>query len=169
MIVITGHTSGIGKELQQHLSERESCMGLSRSNGFDINNIDDIVSKTQSVGTRVFINNAYAENNIQSKLLMAVSMIPDIRVINIGSISAYRQDANTHAQIEYASNKTHLKATHEHLHRLGFDTTLVELGAVDTEYNKYKKCPKLGLKDLHDVFDLIVYSKVNVHTIRIQP
>jgi len=56
-VAITGHTSGLGKEL---FTRFENVVGFSRSNGFDITDIEkrkDIISSINECD--VFINNAH--------------------------------------------------------------------------------------------------------------
>lgn len=61
-IVITGHTGGIGKAIYDKFKEI-SCheiVGLSRSNGYDIDkNFDKVVEA--AAGADLFINNAYRD------------------------------------------------------------------------------------------------------------
>jgi hypothetical protein len=59
-VSITGHTSGIGKHLYESL---DNTIGFSRSNGFDIeneNNLDKIYELSKDC--HVFINNAYFQD-----------------------------------------------------------------------------------------------------------
>ncbi len=55
-VVVTGHTSGLGKTLYDRLSEKHHTIGLSRSNGHDLSK--DIAS-FQVENFDVYINNAY--------------------------------------------------------------------------------------------------------------
>ena len=145
-ICITGHTSGIGKGLYELYRTDGNAVGMSRSTGYDITNVQLIVNAMQVGDT--FINNAYAPNIAQSKLLEAIitKFNPgDLRIINIGSVSAHRTDADTLARITYATDKAHLFQTHEHMVRLGHHSTYIELGMVDTDYNREKTGPKLGI------------------------
>lgn len=83
-IVITGHTSGLGKYIFDHFNKdlNNQVIGLSRSNGYDLNtSIDEIVNISD--GCDVFINNAYANlkqhelvkrlNNRVSKIIVSGS------------------------------------------------------------------------------------------------
>ena len=45
-IAITGHSKGIGKSIFDTLQQSHDCKGFSRSNGYDITDILDIIEKT---------------------------------------------------------------------------------------------------------------------------
>lgn len=87
-IVITGHTSGIGKEIYDKFKEI-SCreiIGMSRSNGYDIeHDFDKIVE--EATGAEMFINNAYRGSQ-QLKLFHALKNKVDMMVV-MGSVSRF--------------------------------------------------------------------------------
>ncbi len=87
-IAITGHTSGIGKEIYDKFKE-VSCreiIGMSRSNGYDIeHNFDKIVE--EATGAEMFINNAYRGSQ-QLKLFHALKNKVDMMVV-MGSVSRF--------------------------------------------------------------------------------
>lgn len=87
-IVITGHTSGIGKAIYDKFKEI-SCreiVGLSRSNGYDIDAEFDKVVEAAS-GAELFINNAYRDSQ-QLKLFHALKDKVDMMVV-MGSVSRF--------------------------------------------------------------------------------
>jgi hypothetical protein len=72
-IAITGHTSGIGKALFDYFFSY-TPMGFSRSNGYNINHIENrkkIIN--QCADCDVFINNAYS-NGLNSQLYLLQEM-----------------------------------------------------------------------------------------------
>ncbi len=87
-IIITGHTSGIGKSIYDKFKE-VSCreiIGMSRSNGYDIDkDFDKIVD--EAAGCELFINNAYRDRQ-QLKLLDALKDKVDMMVV-MGSVSRF--------------------------------------------------------------------------------
>lgn len=87
-IIITGHTSGIGKAIYDKFKEI-SCreiVGMSRSNGYDIDkDFDKIVEEAS--GCELFINNAYRDGQ-QLKLLEALKDKVDMMVV-MGSVSRF--------------------------------------------------------------------------------
>ncbi len=102
-VVITGHTSGLGKEFYDHFIHRDhEVIGLSRSNGYDISkNIEDIVKIASSCD--LFINNAYAGDS-QLKLLMLLKNEVNNIVVCGSSSRNYLNIINT----EYSKNKHNL-------------------------------------------------------------
>jgi nucleoside-diphosphate-sugar epimerase len=87
-IIITGHTSGIGKAIYDKFTEI-SCRqiaGMSRSNGYDIDaNFDKIVEEAK--GCELFINNAYRDSQ-QLRLVEALKDKVDMMVV-MGSVSRF--------------------------------------------------------------------------------
>ena len=87
-IVITGHTSGIGKAIYDKFKEI-SCheiIGMSRSNGYDIDKDFDKIVK-EAAGAELFINNAYRDSQ-QLKLVEALKDKVDMMVV-MGSVSRF--------------------------------------------------------------------------------
>ena len=87
-IVITGHTSGIGKAIFDKFTE-VSChkiIGMSRSNGYDIEkDFDKIVEEAS--GADFFVNNAYRDGQ-QLKLFHALKDKVNMMVV-MGSVSRH--------------------------------------------------------------------------------
>lgn len=82
-IAITGHTRGLGKAIWDHLSDHE-LVGMSRSNGFDLNNdLDKIIETAKTCD--LFINNAHA-GTCQATLLG--KLYKDLPIITSGSNAA---------------------------------------------------------------------------------
>ena len=104
-IAITGHTKGIGKACAELLGQEHEIHGMSRSNGFDINNTKPIVMMTNSCD--VFINNAYSGTK-QSELfdeLFNMWREDDTKtIVNINSRSKYDGVRTT----LYGADKKHL-------------------------------------------------------------
>ena len=87
-IVITGHTSGVGKTIYDALNA-DSCreiVGLSRSNGYDIDaDFDKVVE--EATGAEIFINNAYRDSQ-QLRLVEALKDKVGMMVV-MGSVSRF--------------------------------------------------------------------------------
>lgn len=108
---ITGHTSGIGKALYDFFtSQGHTCLGFSRSNGFNIENSGDrerIIN--QSAECDVFVNNAYSYIN-NSQLLMLQEIYThwknlDKVIVNVSSrITEFSPD-NTSINQRYRTHK----------------------------------------------------------------
>ena len=85
-VVITGHTWGVGKALYEHFQTffGWEVIGLSRSNGYDIDVDFDKVVKAAS-GCFLFINNAYRDKQ-QTRLVNALKD-KVTKMIVMGSVS----------------------------------------------------------------------------------
>jgi hypothetical protein len=93
-VAVTGHTSGIGKEIFDYFSGLgHTCIGFSRSTGHDIS---DLAARLQIIEMSeecdIFVNNAY--NNFDDSQLNMLEEIysswwtKNKLIINIGSIVA---------------------------------------------------------------------------------
>ena len=102
-IVITGHTTGIGKYLYDHFSTNNTVIGISRITGYDLStNLAEVVELAK--GADLFINNA-AIDDCQIKLLESLHDKVG-KMIILGSIAGeYHQLINS----EYSENKKNLE------------------------------------------------------------
>jgi hypothetical protein len=102
-IAITGHTSGLGKEMFEHyVKQGHTVLGLSRSNGFDIiNKQDEIITAIDNFD--LFINNTHADESQLSLLDKAVNKVSKIVVIG-SALHLYRDIAT----FEYLEQKQRL-------------------------------------------------------------
>lgn len=82
-IAITGHTSGLGLSFYQHFSKHHDVIGLSRSTGHDIANVDDIVKEV--IGCDLFFNNAHL-NDCQATLIKKLH--DKLPIVTSGSMAA---------------------------------------------------------------------------------
>ena len=91
-IAITGHTSGIGKQLVYRLETAGyEVLGLSRSNGFDLADTNNVIEKILDFDPDVLFNNAYHPSG-QLTLLTHLHKLWEGRqkvIINTGSVAAY--------------------------------------------------------------------------------
>lgn len=91
-IVITGNTSGIGKQIQYRLKTAGyEVLGLSKSNGFDLADTSKVVQAILDFDPDVVFNNAYHPEG-QLKLLTHLHALWTGRqkvIINTGSVAAY--------------------------------------------------------------------------------
>ena len=86
-VVITGHTQGIGRALYESFTSAEwEVVGLSRSNGYDIDKDFDQVVEA-ATGADLFINNAYRDKQ-QTKLVHALKNKVKKMVV-MGSVSRH--------------------------------------------------------------------------------
>lgn len=91
-IIITGHTSPMGKDVYEHYSKTYNCLGVSRNTGYDLTKSEDqdrVVS--EALARDVFLNIAHV-GTAQSTLLMKLKQrwsqeSPLKKVITVGSLA----------------------------------------------------------------------------------
>jgi hypothetical protein len=161
-IAITGHTSGIGKVLFDYFVSY-TPMGFSRSNGYNINHVEDrkkIVN--QCMDGDVFINNAYSDGtNSQLYLLQEIYRAwaaKDKLIINISSrITDF---------VLLPSSPERLYQTH----KKDQDTFCIgkirspqivnlKLGMVDTPRVSMHNCNKLTDKDIVKIVSFVLENR----------
>lgn len=101
--IITGHTSGVGKEIYEHLKNQgHDVVGISRASGYDLSkDIDKIIEVAN--GCDLFVNNAYV-GDCQLQLLNHLHDKVN-KMIVMGSIAG---DYHQIIQSEYSNNKLKL-------------------------------------------------------------
>lgn len=134
-IVITGHTSGIGKSLYNALKEG-SCreiVGMSRSNGYDLEKDFDKIVK-EATGAELFINNAYRDRQ-QLELLRALKDKVDMMVV-MGSVSRFYPEIiptqYVHDKAELAEECRKISLDPNGIPLLHLDLSFIEGTIVDT-------------------------------------
>lgn len=148
IIGITGHTKGIGKAISNALSNH-TIIGCSRSNGYDIDNVDSIINAV--VDCDVFINNAY-NGYKQTELLEKLCDLwknTNKLIINIGStVTDYPRTEKhlDHLQWDYRDHKRSLRDTFRKLAKQTDSCRLVLIspGSTDTDMVKHHNCAKLN-------------------------
>lgn len=110
-IVITGHTSGLGKYIYDHFSNEHECIGLSRSSGYDINNIEKVAAIANTAD--IFFNNACS--GIQQSRLID-SCYRHTKIITSGSIGADFANIDDN---EYFRNKKIIEMNHNVKYKYG--------------------------------------------------
>lgn len=106
-VVVTGHTSGIGKEIFEYFSKdpNNSVFGFSRSTGYDIKNRairNEIIEF--STDADIFVNNAYSWHD-DSQLILLRNMFhkwhgQDKIIINMSSIAPAQPDQTTYSLLK---------------------------------------------------------------------
>ena len=72
-IVLTGHTSPMGKELYAHLSKEYEVIGVSRKSGYDLTKQEDVEKVVDmALDADLFINLAHVES-AQSQMLIMIN------------------------------------------------------------------------------------------------
>jgi len=164
-IAITGHTSGIGKAFFQSIDEE--ITGFSKTNGFDITNVESrkkIINLSKD--RDIFINNAHGEFGQTELLIELFKEWKDYnrQIINIGSRAAHviiPQDKLD--LLSYASQKLALKETIKNCQGYNCKVDYIWWGYVGTD-STFKKHPNIiDYIELDEAVEqikkLIIYKK----------
>ena len=107
-VVITGHTRGIGLATSKFLTEKgHEVIGLSKSNGFDIANTENLVKTIERHNPEIFINNAFAPT-FQTTLLKEIFHKwkgKEKLIVNICSAAALIPPSHPDYNMPYALDK----------------------------------------------------------------
>lgn len=108
-VIITGHTSGIGNCIYENLlnTTKYIVTGMSRTNGYDLNNLEYVFSCIIEIDPDIIINNAYVDI-MQTKLLLLLRdkyKYEKKLIINIGSAAALILPDNKDYNNSYVKNK----------------------------------------------------------------
>ena len=134
-IALTGHTSGIGKALYKRCEEqsfpRHEPIGFSRSNGFNINNPERIVS--EAIECNVFVNNAH-DKFAQVDLLYGMWHFWKDQDKQIICISSLAPDVTKNSPQPYSTEKNALDHACEQLQNSKGKCRVINIkpGYVDT-------------------------------------
>lgn len=154
-VVITGHTSGIGKGLYDYfLSNNDNVIGYSRSNGFDLSNKDQLdrcIQEIISNDTEITILNAYAG---RAQLTM-LTLLNNIWCMNknktVVIIGSYGPDYCPNITPVYAIEKNALdRAAFEYTHNRLWRLINIRPGYTDTDMVKHVIINKMPVKDVVD-------------------
>ena len=131
-LYITGHTSGLGKELYDFFKQAgHEVTGFSKSNGYDLDeNLIDIVNQVDA--DSIFINNAYA-NGIQSQYIPALHEKVD-KMIVMGSIAAQNPDPDMPT---YSEHKKELRDTFYKYASVKSNTDYLLLNLTSSSYKDF--------------------------------
>ena len=138
-IAITGHTSGIGKYLFDELSKDNEVIGYSRTNMFDISDMDmrmKLFMDVMEQNPDVFINNAYSSANVHAQtevfkgIYNAWERKSDKTIINVGTKGVL----DTESERPYITSKTILRDLHlEKLTKVGRKCRLIHVSPSYTD------------------------------------
>jgi NAD(P)-dependent dehydrogenase (short-subunit alcohol dehydrogenase family) len=162
-IAITGHTSGIGLALFEHFQTNHTCIGFSRSNGYNISNPADRARiLLESLDADVFINNAY-NNWDNSQFLMLEKVASqwagrDKLIINSASIiTDSRRPINDPAE-KYVQTKMLLDNFTKDYRGLPYISNL-KFGWVDTPRVAKVDEKKMPVEKVVKLVDFVIQNK----------
>lgn len=133
-IIVTGHTSGIGKYLYNYFTQDHQVVGMSRTNGYDIS-VDREKIVAESKNCDLFINCAHSGDSQMHLLLGLCKQVP--KIITFGSASTDYADI---LNKQYNLDKKRLEKCHRLL-SMRTDVAqmlLIKLSFAETSYNKEK-------------------------------
>lgn len=122
-IVITGHTSPMGKAVYEHYSKIHECLAVSRSTNYDLTKQQDLNQLvSEALARDVFLNIAHV-GSAQSTLLLKLKQqwSPEAtlkKVITIGSLATkipQRLLDQVGCDKQYLKDKQHIDAVHNAL------------------------------------------------------
>ena len=173
-ILLTGHTSNIGKEIAKHYQEHE-IIGISRATGFDLNKQDDLLKITElAKDVDCFINLANVGIS-QSTLLYTVYQSwkksnHKAKIISFGTLAtavpvSYLADLSL--DLNMVANKLLLDKLHGELCLPTNipQSTLVRFANYGTKPGNRASEPAVTSKQITDVLDYILFSDVTLTTI----
>ena len=112
VIGLTGHRSGIGKALFDKLSTAHRVLGFSKSDGYDISDLDHQKKIIEQISSEcdVFINNAYSTENRTAQLFLLKEIYkkwkssPKLIIVNTSLLPTFKKwneiDGNLTAYVE---------------------------------------------------------------------
>ena len=90
-VLITGHTSGIGKAILENCPSNYEVQGISRTTGYDIvNNLADVLGFIKEYQPDVFFNNVWGDGNQNQIATWFVDRFEKGIMITTGSILGYK-------------------------------------------------------------------------------
>ena len=90
-VLITGHTSGIGKAILENCPSNYEVQGISRTTGYDIvNNLSDVLGFIKEYQPDVFFNNVWGDGNQNQIATWFVDRFEKGIMITTGSILGYK-------------------------------------------------------------------------------
>ena len=156
-VVVTGHTSGLGKTLYDRLLEQHHVIGLSRTNGHDLSKD---MNQFLIENFDVYINNAY-HSYAQVDLLYQLfdrNKYRKCTIINIGSVSA---DGNKDTVNEYAIHKSALEKACSQLQLIDTDCKVIhlKLGRMNTPMtDSRKEYPRIDTDYIANVVEWMLHQ-----------
>lgn len=158
-IVVTGHTSGLGKYIFDHFRDNfnNEVIGLSRSTGYDLNqSLDEIIKIAD--GCDVFVNNAHADsaqrelvtrlNNRVKKMIVSGSQGGFFNNLIPTEYGNYKKDLAELCHLVSLDKNSHTKILH-------LDLSYLEGNDVDPLDPSNIACDhEITFREICDVIDL---------------
>ncbi len=134
--LLIGHTSGIGLDIANTLND---IIGVSKSTGFDIST-DISKEYDYSLFNCIIINAVGLDPFSQIKTFFNIveheTFDKKSLVIVLSSISAFKENLDTIDKVKYSTEKMSINKASRNLNNLGFNTSVICPGYVDTAWNE---------------------------------
>ena len=157
-VAITGHSRGIGHAFTKWFEQQgHQVVGMSRSNGYDIKNVDSIIAKASDCD--IFVNNAWSDYN-QSMLMYHLHnqwIGQKDKLIIVVSSSRVIKSSNFHNDPElnlYKNSKISLELACQHLWNQNPFPRICTLrpGHTDTDFSAHSTRPKMPATQMVSYF-----------------
>lgn len=164
-VIITGHTSGIGKAIADYFTAKGAeVVGFSKSTGYDITNpIHRQQILDEAVSADVFVNNAYNNfDNSQFELLKGIFNLwngSNKTIINMSS------RVGGVMQTPYAKSK---ELQDRYCESMSFKLPRIinlKPGLVETPRTMNIPGPRLNLKEFTSILDFVLSTTLSVQSI----
>lgn len=166
-IAVTGHTSGIGKEI---FKKFENTLGYSRKNNFDITDPDKIVKNVDKEKINVFINNARDDGFSQLVLLEKLYSFWNNKdfeqrlIINISSFAPFYSFKRNYYEpydvqkeaLDSACKRMFLLKTNSNVTVTNLRLCFVDTPSLNETNPKLKQNQKMKCSDVVDTIDFIL-------------
>jgi len=176
-IIITGHTSNIGKMLFEYLNKTHECLGFSRSNGYDLNAKEQMnFLIKESLNSDCLINLAHI-GNIQSQILININeQWSNHKLKNVITFGTLATKINLellksiNIDQTYLKEKYHLDAVHDSLSiQKPFGTqvkfTLLRIANYGTKTGNRSSEPTCSAEDIIKTIDYILDQDLYISNI----
>ena len=153
--LVIGHSVGIGKAIKDRLKSD----GIGISTGFDISKFHPNFDYSNY---NTIVLNAYANFCDQLKTIYDIvenkTFSKDKLLIVIASTSAYKTNPSNLYWSQYYTEKAAIIQTCRDLNTMGYNTSVISPGTVDTHRNDHKDIPKISPDIIADVVENITLN-----------
>lgn len=152
-VAITGHTSGVGKALYHKFDD---VVGLSRSNGYNINDPVPILDRVKDCD--VFVNNAHSGYSQVDLLYMLWSEWKDTpkTIVCISSNAAKMPQRRVNMYANEKLSLTEACRQLNYIHEAECKIMCINPGYVDTPRVSQIDAPKMSTSELADLIHTLV-------------
>jgi hypothetical protein len=177
-ITITGHTSNIGQVLFEHLKKNHTCIGFSKSNGFNLNDPSHMQQLIQSALHSDCLLNLAHIGDLQSEILKHIidkwkTSYSLKNVITFGTLATKISPELLHTigiDSVYLKQKQHLDAVHDQCSMQKpfgkqIKYTMLRIANYGPKTGARANEPSCVAEDITKTIDYILYSDLYISNI----